>query len=49
MFTCSKNITVFIENDVPIRDALRDLVPCANFKKREKHLWRSVTFSKVAG
>ena len=29
--------------------ALRDLVPCAQFKKREKHLWRSVTFSKFAG
>ena len=29
--------------------ALRDLVPSAQFKKREKHPWRSVTFSKVAG
>ena len=29
--------------------ALRDLVPCALFKKREKHPWGSVTFSKVAG
>ena len=29
--------------------ALRDLVPCAQFKKREKHPWRSVTFNKVAG
>ena len=29
--------------------ALCDLVPFAPFKKREKHLWRSVTFSKVAG
>ena len=29
--------------------ALRDLVPFAQFKNREKHLWRSVTFSKVAG
>ena len=28
-------------------DALRDLVPFVQFKKREKHLWRSVTFSKV--
>ena len=25
--------------------ALRDLVPCAQFKKREKHLWKSLTFS----
>ena len=29
-------------------DALRDLVPFIQFKKREKHPWRSVTFSKVA-
>ena len=28
-------------------DALRDLVSFAQFKKREKHPWRSVTFSKV--
>ena len=28
-------------------DALRDLVPFVQFKKREKHPWRSVTFSKV--
>ena len=27
---------------------LRDLVTCAQFKKREKKPWRSVTFSKVA-
>ena len=32
-----------------ICDALRDLVPFAQFKKPEKHPWRSVTFSKVAG
>ena len=30
-------------------DALRDLVPFAQFKKREKHNWRSVTFRKVEG
>ena len=30
-----------------ICDALRNLVPFAQFKKREKHPWRSVTFSKV--
>ena len=30
-------------------DILRDLVPFVQFKKREKHLWRSVTFSKAAG
>ena len=31
-----------------ICDALRDLVAFAQFKKREKHPWRSVKFSKVA-
>ena len=30
-------------------DVLRDLVPFVQFKKREKHPWRSLTFSKVAG
>ena len=29
-------------------DALRDFVPFAQFKKREKQPWRSDTFSKVA-
>ena len=29
--------------------ALRDLVPFVQFKKREKHPWGSVNFSKVAG
>ena len=33
----------------PIYDALRDLVPFVQFKKREKHPWRVVNFSKVAG
>ena len=28
-------------------DALHELVPLVQFKKREKHPWRSVTFSKV--
>ena len=32
-----------------ICEALRDLVAFVQFKKREKHLWRSVNFSKVAG
>ena len=31
-----------------ICDALPDLVPFVQFKKREKHPWKSVTFSKVA-
>ena len=30
-------------------DAVRDLVLFVQFKKREKHPWRSVTFSKVTG
>ena len=30
-------------------DALRDFVPLVQCKKREKHPWRSVNFSKVAG
>ena len=29
--------------------AFHDLVPFAQFKKLEKHQWRSVTFSKVEG
>ena len=29
-------------------DVLRNLVPFVQFKKREKHSWRSVNFSKVA-
>ena len=30
-------------------DVLSDLVPLVQFKKREKHPWRSVDFSNVAG
>ena len=29
-------------------DALRNLVPFVQFKKRGKHPWKSVNFSKVA-
>ena len=32
-----------------ICDALGDLVSSIQFKKRETHPWRNVTFSKVAG
>ena len=32
---------------IHICGALRDLVPCAQFKKREKHSWRSVTVSSA--
>ena len=28
--------------------ALQDLIPFVQFKRREKHPWRSVTFSNVA-
>ena len=34
--------------DLITYDALRDLVPFVQSKRREKHLGRSVTFSKVA-
>ena len=30
-------------------DALRDLAPFIQFKKREKQPWRSLNFNKVAG
>ena len=32
-----------------IYDVLHDLVPFVQFKKREKHPWRSAIFIKVAG
>ena len=44
------NIVALLEVcDFLICDALRDLVPFAQFKNREKHPWRSVNISKVAG
>ena len=30
-------------------DALRDLIPFLQFKKREKYSWSRVTFSEVVG
>ena len=36
-------------NDPIICDALRDLVRFAQFEKREKHAWKSVTFNKITG
>ena len=33
--------------EIGICEALRDLVPFEQFKKREKYPWRTVTFSKV--
>ena len=44
-----KPSTLSIISQRAICDALCDLVPFAQFKKREKHLWRSVAFRKVAG
>ena len=32
-----------------IQDELRDLVSFVHFKKQEKHPWRNVTISKIAG
>ena len=40
------SLKLFREN---ICDVLRDVVPFVQFKKREKHPWKSVTFSKVVG
>ena len=37
------------EGFLTIGDSLRILVPFVQFKKYEKHPWRSVTVSKVAG
>ena len=57
--TCSfslLNTTAFLSAPPKIKDtqvliwiALRDLVSFVQFKKHEKHTWRSVAFSKVAG
>ena len=42
--------TIYAQRTIDLdSDVLRDLVPFVQFKKREKHPWRSVTFSKVAG
>ena len=38
--------TIYAQRTIGLdSDALRDLVPFVQFKKREKHPWRSVTFS----
>ena len=44
--TLSTRVFTFI---VDTCGAFRDLVPFVQFKKREKHSWRSVNSSKVAG
>ena len=43
-----KTLLEFSRTCFNIWDALRDLIPFVQFRKREKHPWRSVTFSKVA-
>ena len=38
--------TIYAQRTIDLdSDVLRDLVPFVQFKKREKHPWRSVTFS----
>ena len=49
MVICAANKNNSNSKLLNISDALRDLVPFAQLKKREKHPWRSVIFSKVAG
>ena len=43
------NRQILLSNSMVICDALGDLVLLIQFKKREKHPWRSINFSKVAG
>ena len=38
----------FVANHSKSYDAMRDLVPFVQFQKREKHPWRSVSFSRDA-
>ena len=42
-----ENVIGYSINVNEICDALRNLVSFAQFKKREKHRWRSVTLLKV--
>ena len=43
-----RDLLIYLFNR-PSCDALHVLVSFVQFKKREKHPWRSVTFSKVGG
>ena len=43
------SVTLRTNNNNLVCGVLRDLILCAQFKKREKHPWRSVTFSKFGG
>ena len=47
---CPDKLRVYLHvNRIFISDVLRDLVPFVQFEKHEKHSWRRVFFSKVAG
>ena len=51
LFSSEYYVTIFVfyqNQKQNVCGALRDLVPFAQSKKREKHTWRSVTFSKGA-
>ena len=43
-YSSRKQVALFIKGAIHV---LRDVVPFVQFKKREKHTWRSVTFSKI--
>ena len=48
MQTPSPLRTIYVHYTIGLdSDVLHDLVPFVQFKKREKHPWRSATFSKV--
>ena len=49
IFSKSMNSLEYLRFTYFQSDALRNLAPFVQFKKREKHAWRSVTPSKVAG
>ena len=47
--TCYFSMERMLLKIIKICGALRVSVPFVQFKKREKHPWRIVNFSKVAG
>ena len=49
LVTVTTKLPVFTVSFFIKCDVLRDLVAFVQFKNREKHPWRNVTFSKVAG
>ena len=48
IFSKSMNSLEYLRFTYFQSDALRNLAPFVQFKKREKHPWKSVTLSKVA-